>query len=259
MKISVCIEMLLTEYSFPERIKKVAELGFPAVEFWFWDTPEKGLPAIEKIVKETRIEVSDIVVNSPDGKIGGSLVAPADRKFYLKRLENTIAVAQRLRCQKLITCAGDLLPRISLREHTENMIDALSEAVKMVESEGMMLLLEPLNTLVDHAGYFLNFSGPGFDVVRRIKNPHLRLLYDIYHMQIMEGNIINTVEKNIDLIGHFHLAGVPGRHELWLGELNYPAIIKKIDDLGYAGFFGLEYSPTLSSVESLRQFQKRFS
>lgn len=84
----------------------------------------------------------------------------------------------------------------------------------------------------------------------------MKLLYDVYHMQIMEGDIIATIEKNIGLIGHFHSAGVPGRHELYTGELNYKDITQKIDKLGYKGYFGLEYFPLEKSEESLKKTKK---
>ncbi len=91
------------------------------------------------------------------------------------------------------------------------------------------------------------------DIIMEINSPNLKLLYDVYHMQIMQGNIIDFIEKNICLTGHFHSAGVPGRAELFDSEINYPAIIKKIDELGYQGCFGLEYFPIMEHTESLKK------
>jgi len=109
---------------------------------------------------------------------------------------------------------------------------------------------------VDHPGYFLDSAKEEAKIIREINHPNVRLLYDIYHMQIMEGSIISTIEKNIDIIGHFHAAGVPGRGELYLGELNYPCIIKRIDELGYDGYIGLEYFPSIDSEASLRRIKE---
>ncbi|MBA7497799.1 2-oxo-tetronate isomerase [subsurface metagenome] len=125
-----------------------------------------------------------------------------------------------------------------------------------MEKEGFTLLLEPLNTYVDHPGYFLNSAKEGARIIRDINHPHIHLLYDVYHMQIMEGNVISTIEQNIDIIGHFHAAGVPGRGELYIGELNYPNIIKRIEGLGYEGCFGLEYFPSMDSEESLKSIKE---
>ncbi len=135
----------------------------------------------------------------------------------------------------------------------------MNQASKVIEKENIILVLEPLNTLIDHPGYFLDSAKEGVKIIREIDRPNIRLLYDIYHMQIMEGNIISTIEENIDIIGHFHAAGVPGRHELYSGELNYPNIIKRIDELGYKGCIGLEYFPSINSAESLRKIKKRIS
>jgi hydroxypyruvate isomerase len=121
-------------------------------------------------------------------------------------------------------------------------------------------VVEPLNVHVDHAGNYLDSSAEAADIVRKIDSPNFKLLYDVYHMQIMEGNIIANITKNIDIIGHFHSAGVPGRHELNIGELNYLNIVKQIDALGYKGKFGLEYSPSgADSSASLKSLKKYLS
>ena len=120
-----------------------------------------------------------------------------------------------------------------------------------------MLLLECLNTRTDHFNYFLDSSAEGAAIVRAIDRPNLRLLYDVYHMQIMEGSVIENIEEHLDVIGHFHSAGVPGRHELMDGELNYRHIIRRIEAAGYAGAFGLEYSPASADhAESLRRTRR---
>jgi len=148
------------------------------------------------------------------------------------------------------------VPGVSKEAQLSNMLGILEEASQIAAKEDMVLLLEPLNSLVDHPGYFLASSRTGFDIVKKVDSPNLKLLYDIYHMQIMEGNILDTIRENIDLIGHFHAAGVPGRHELDKGELNYPFIVRKIDELGYRGYFGLEYFPALDPETSLKGMKK---
>lgn len=106
-----------------------------------------------------------------------------------------------------------------------------------------MLVIEPLNTLVDHKGYYLDRSKEGFQIVNEVDSPFVKVLYDIYHMQIMEGNIISTINQNIDKIGYFHAAGVPGRHELYIGELFYFNIFKAIKSTDFKGYVALEYFP----------------
>ena len=121
----------------------------------------------------------------------------------------------------------------------------------MLEGSEVMVVLEPLNVLVDHRGYFLSSSEESFRIIEAVGSANVKLLYDVYHQQITEGNLISTIEKNIRKIGHFHIADVPGRHEPGTGEINYANVIRKIAESEYNGFIGLEYRPLRTSEESL--------
>jgi hydroxypyruvate isomerase len=157
-----------------------------------------------------------------------------------------IDFAKAIDCHRGITLSGTVDPALSRSQMRQNLESALGEAAAIAATADFTLLLEPLNTLVDHAGYYLDSTAEAAEIIRSVHSPHLRLLYDVYHMQIMEGKVIRTIERNIDIIGHFHSAGVPGRAELFDSELNYPAIVKRIDALGYEGCFGLEYFPRMT-------------
>jgi len=242
-----------------ERIGKAAELGFPAVEFWFTgqncDDPAKEESAFAEIgdaCRKAGIAVAAFGINSPDGTIAGALVKPEDRERYLSRLERVVELAKMVDCPTIITCTGNELPDRSREDQVDSIADTLVAASPVAEAAGVTLVLEPLNTLVDHAGYFLDSLELGAEIVRRVAHLNVKLLYDAYHVQIMDGNIISSIRKNIDIIGHFHSAGVPGRHELTAGELNYHDIIAEVDCLAYGGYFGLEYRPLLDSETSLR-------
>lgn len=117
---------------------------------------------------------------------------------------------------------------------------------------GITLVLEPLNTEIDHQGYHLSSSTEGYDIIKSVDSPNLKLLFDIYHQQIMEGNLISNIRKNIDMIGHFHFADVPGRHEPGTGELNYANIFEVIADSEYKGYLGCEFTPSKTSKEALQ-------
>ena len=119
-------------------------------------------------------------------------------------------------------------------------------------------MIEPLNILVDHKGYFLWSSREAFDIIREVNHPLVKVVYDIYHQQIMEGNIIPSITQNLDCIAHLHSAGHPGRHELQLGENDYRVIFAAADQAGYQGACGLEYTPTMDSCESLREFRRLY-
>lgn len=132
-------------------------------------------------------------------------------------------------------------------------IEWLKPAVDMAEKAGVTLLLEMLNDKYDHPGYWLTSSDKGAEICRQIGSERLRILFDCYQMQIMEGGLLNHIERHLDVIGHFHSAGVPGRHELFKGEINFPFLIGRIASMGYQGVFGLEYAPSMEDEVSLRQ------
>lgn len=265
VKLDVCLETVFTSLPVEERLGRIAQAGYTAVELWHkectWNGrnltgPAKDTKKLKAALDKYGLAVNNMVLNAWDATLGGSLVNLEDQKLYLKNLEDVIRFARSIGCNKLITCTGKKIPGKSHKEQRDSIISTLSEAVKIVEKEGFTLLLEPLNSYVDHPGYFLDSAKEGAKIIREINHPNIRLLYDIYHMQIMEGNILSTIEENIDIISHFHAAGVPGRHELYFSELNYPNIIKRIEELGYEGYFGLEYFPSMDSEESLKSIKE---
>jgi len=245
IKLSVCVETIFREFPFIERIIKVAELGLPAFEFWNWRN--KDIPVMQRVKEECGLKISAFCIEP-----SGNLVNLEDKDKFIHALKESIEVAHKLNCQRLIVTTGNQLSNIPRDIQYRNIIENLANAAKIAEKENIILLLEPLNTLVDHPGYFLSSSREGFNIINEVASPNVRLLYDVYHQQITEGNLISTIERNIEKIGHFHIADVPGRHEPGTGEINYTNILKKIDELGYNGFIGLEYYPLNGSEKSLK-------
>jgi hydroxypyruvate isomerase len=135
-----------------------------------------------------------------------------------------------------------------------NCLEGVKKVVGVAEKQKVTLVLELLNSKRDHKDYQCDHTAWGVELTKKVGSPRFKLLYDIYHMQIMEGNLLATIEEHIDWIGHFHAAGVPGRGELFGSELDYRNIVAKIESLGYDGSFGLEYFPKLGDHgESLRR------
>jgi hydroxypyruvate isomerase len=259
-KIDLCIEPFFLGSKTVDKIIKANKLGFNAVEFWFWDHEfngsglefkKKEIDEIASVCEELNVTINDIVVNSPDGSIGGFLTKPEDRGMYLDRLKETIDIARKLKVRKLITCTGNEIGGKSFQEQFNSVVETLSKAADIASKANITLVLEALNSHVDHAGYFLVSSKTGFEIIKEVNSPNLKLLYDVYHMQIMEGNHIATIQQNSDLIGHYHSAGVPGRNEIYKGEINYLPILEAIDYSGYDGYFGLEYWPSEADEISL--------
>ena len=123
----------------------------------------------------------------------------------------------------------------------------------MLEEAGITLVIEPLNELIDHPGYYLVRSDEAFQIIDKINSPRVKVVYDIYHQQISEGQLIANLTANIDKIGHFHAAGNPGRNELTSSELHYPSIFEAIAKKDYQGYVGLEYWPLNDPVTGLRE------
>lgn len=262
-KISVCAECFYTDLPVEKRIEKVAEAGYKYIEFWHpegtFDGKEidfkqpKDAARLKRCAQDAGVQFNDFAFGAWDGSIGGNPTDSADHAQWLEQCQRMLDFAQEIECPKGIVLSGLTRPDLTVEQMNANLLDAYGQAAVLAEKAGIVLNIEPLNSLVDHAGYYLDTTEVAVDIIRQVNSPHLRLLYDIYHMQIMQGNVIDFIEKHIDLIGHFHAAGVPGRAELFGTELNYPAILKVIDSLGYDGCVGLEYFPKLGDEESLKQ------
>lgn len=255
MKIGLCLEMALLKMPFEARVKKAAELGFKCVEMWWVDGSFKGTPEqLARLAEQAGVKITDTVINAPDGSMGGNLTNPCQNMdaFYARARE-TLAYTREAQIPATIVLTGNRVAGLDEKTMEESVVERLKPVVEMAEKAGVTVLLEPLNDLYDHPDHWLTSSDKGAAICRRIGSPRLRMLFDTYHMRIMEGDLVKHIERNIDVIAHFHAAGVPGRHEVFTGETNYPFVLKKIEDMGYQGAFGLEYSPSLDDETSLKQ------
>ncbi len=264
-KLSACIETFFTDLPYPERIRRVAELGFTAYEFWFHDqrfdgkglTREaKDFDQIASLNRELGLVTTDFVFNHPGGGVVASLIDSRDRPRLLDSIQGMIELAKKIGCTSLISGSGNKVPGLSREAALDSMTEGLARLAPACERAGITLIVEPFNSRVDHPDYFLDDPETCAEVLRRVGSPAVKMLFDIYHMQIMHGDILSFVRKNLSLIGHFHVAGVPGRHEPSPSELDYAFILREIDGMGYKGYFGLEYWPTGDAASSLRQTRR---
>jgi hydroxypyruvate isomerase len=172
---------------------------------------------------------------------------------FLEDFRNNIKAAADAGWPNVICMAGDR-KGISDQEGLDNCELILKEAAKIAEDKGVVICMELLNSKVNHPGYMCDHSAWGFELCRRVNSPGFKMLYDIYHMQIMDGDLIATIKNNIEHIGHFHTAGVPGRHELDENqEIYYPAVMRAIVETGYDGYVAHEYTPIHDPITSLKQ------
>jgi len=248
LKVSLCTEMIFGGEPLHDILPIVKEAGYEAIEFWGWGN--KDINALERSMDKTGLALAAFCTKN------NVLVDAAERANYISGLKETLPIAKRLGCRTLLTTVGQSLDGVPAEAQTESIIAGLRAAAPLAEEAGVTMVLEPLNILVDHRGYFLDRSDAGFNILKEVGSPNVKLLFDIYHQQITEGNLIQNITANIGAIGHFHSADVPGRHDIGTGEINYANVTKAIVEAGYKDYFGLEYSPLGDRIESIRNALK---
>ena len=241
-RLAANLTLMFSEVPFLERFAIAADAGFDAVEFMFpySESPE----AMEAQLRQHGLGVA--VFNLPagdwqDGERGiGAL--PGREGEFREGAALALEYARQLGCKRLHLMAGkttELDPRACL----ETMVENVRHAADLAARDGVDILLEPINTKVDIPGYFYDTTAAEMAVIITATRPNLRLQYDIYHMQIMEGDLARTIERLLPAIGHIQLADNPGRHEPGTGEINYSWLLSHLDTLGYTGVVGCEYNP----------------
>jgi hydroxypyruvate isomerase len=244
MKLSLCLEMLFTERPFTERLKIASQLGYRAIEFWDWRG--KDLTAIIDAAAHLGLTIAAM-----SGNRHHALIDAEARAGLLEEMEQVFAAARRLRCHHVMMLSdvlkedGSAAPvqLSSDEEKTENIIENLRALASRAEAAGVILLLEPLNTALNHRGCFLNSSALSCAVIQRVDSQQVKLLYDIYHMSMMGEDVLAEIERNFPWIGYFHVADRPGRHQPGTGVIDYRAVNQLLKRLRYEGFIGLEFSP----------------
>lgn len=230
-----------------------AQHGFRAFEY-------NGLPnhspaeiaALRKKMDELSMSMGVFVVN----RGGWKPVAMGDRGGHKELLED---VKRALEIHKVIgneaatVTSGLAVPHLSFETQTRNAIEVLKRAAEIVEKSKLVLVLEPLNHKVDHAGYFVVYSEHAAEIIGSVNHPNVRILFDIYHQQISEGNLINHIQHYWEWIGYFQVGDVPGRREPYTGEINYQNVFKAIHAGGYKGILGMEHGLSVPGEAGVRK------
>jgi hydroxypyruvate isomerase len=227
-----------------ELIGEVAKMGYAAVEIW---GPGDDLEELVGYARENKIDFASMVG-------GGGINDASKHDEHEKSLREAIDLAAKHGVPGLIVLSGNKIEGQPTEKSQENCAAALKRVAPYAEEKGVNLNLELLNSKVDHAGYECDSTAWGVKVCEMVASPRVKLLYDIYHMQIMEGDIIRTIRENIARIGHFHTAGNPGRNDLDdFQELNYTGICRAIADTGYDLYVAHEFKPKGDVLAALKQ------
>jgi hydroxypyruvate isomerase len=245
--LSVMLWTVFRDLPFEERLEKIAEAGYHHVElvgeFRDW-TPEDFAKANRK-----KREMG-ISFDATSG-LNHGVANPGERDAFLRDVESLLVTAEKLECPAIIALSGNHVLELSHDVQHRSCVDGLRSAADLAEKKNVMLLLENIDP-EENPHYFLTSVSEGFEIIGEVSHPRVKFLYDFYHEQISEGNLIEKLEKNIDKVGVVHIADVPGRHEPGTGEINYTNIFKKLAALKFKGYAAMEFLPTGDPVASLR-------
>ena len=249
-RLAANLSLLFPEIDFRDRFAAAKRTGFRFVEYQFpyaWPAAE-----VAGCAREAAVEV--VLHNLPAGDASrgerGIACLPGRESEFREGVERAIEYARAARCPRLNCLAGVAPPGIARERLCETFVENLRHAAARLKAAGIRLLIEPINP-VTLPGFFLNTSRQAERVLAAAGSDNLAIQYDIFHMQIAEGDLARTIERLLPKIGHLQLADVPGRHEPGTGEINFPWLLAHIDRLGYAGWIGCEYNPLGDTVAGL--------
>jgi hydroxypyruvate isomerase len=250
-KLAANLSMLFTEHAFLERFAAAARAGFRAVEYQY--PYEHKREDIAAAVRAAGLEV--VLHNMPRGDPErgehGTACLPGREQRFRDDLEHAIGYAKAVGCKRLHCMAGVAPRDVERAKLHATYVANLKYAAGRLRSEGMQALIEPLSERTV-TGCFLSGSAQAERVIDELGTDNVRIQYDFFHMQIMEGNIAATIERLLPKIGHLQIADVPGRHEPGTGELNFAFLLDHVERLGYSGWIGCEYNPSSDTLESLK-------
>lgn len=246
-RFAVNIEMWFTGIDFLDRIRETAKLGFPAIEFWPY--AGRDLDAIADLTGQLGLEIAQFTAWGFEPGMNH----PKNEAAFLKTIEEACEVAHRLRCRKMTVVAGNIQPDRTQQEMLAQVTRCLELAAPTLESANVMAILEPMNERVDHPGHCLYGSTDALAICRQVDSPMVKINWDLYHMQITEGDLCGHLREGIDQVGYLQLADHPGRYEPGTGEVHYNRVLKEAFDLGYRDFVGLECRPRDGELQAARR------
>lgn len=249
-RFSANLSLLFTEYPLLERFEAAARAGFEAVELQFpYEFPPEQIAEARE-----RVGLPLVLHNLPAGDWAagerGIACHPERVDAFRAGLERAVVYAQALQCPRLNCLAGIVPAGVDPAQARATFVDNLRHAAGVLGEAGLELLIEPINTF-DIPGFFLNRSAQALAIIDAVGADNLRLQFDLYHAQRMEGELAGTLSRHLARIGHIQIADNPGRHEPGSGEIRYPFLFAHLDALGYTGWVGAEYVPAGGTEEGL--------
>lgn len=238
-----------------QKFAAVAEAGIQSVElvteYQSWSDADVKL--VESLRRSYNVGIDLLLASRDWTKRPVSMVNPAHREAFTKDIENSIGWAKRLSVPQIILMSGNEQPGMTHEAQYASMVEAGKRAADMGAEAGVTMVLENLNSKVNHPNYFLTSARESLKAVKEVDNPHLRMLFDIYHEHVQQGDAIGLVTEAEPYVNIFHVADAPGRHDPGTGEMKWDDIYKAIGKTTYSGYITLEYLPVGDQVESLKK------
>ena len=249
-KLDANLMFMFNEYDVLDRYDAAARAGFTAVEL---QSPY-GIPPDALVERLDRNRLTHVLINlrseDPDTGQRNVAIRPDRRDLFKEYVEHGVEYARALGCLVVNSTVGPAPQDVPPEELRATLVDNLRYAAPKFAEVGTKLLVEAINTR-DQPGFFVHTTAAARSVIEEAGVPNLGIQYDVYHMQIMEGDLARTIEANLDLIEHIQIADTPGRHEPGTGEINYPFIFDFLDRAGYGGYVGAEYTPAGRTEDGL--------
>jgi hydroxypyruvate isomerase len=237
------MESWWTNLPFMQRFEQAVAHGFSAIEFWNYGVDGRDMNAVAKLCASLGLDIIQFT-----GWGGPSLADAANHEKFAESMRRAIELAHELDAPMFTVVGHQQLDETGQEESVANLASALEKVAPILEDGEKMLILEPFNP-VDHQGHFLNGSADALQICRSIDSPFVKINWDLYHMQLSEGNLVANMRDGMDQIGYVQVADVPGRHQPGSGELNYRFIFEELQRMGYKGPVGLECWPDKSGEQ----------
>ena len=246
-RFAVNVEMWWRKLPLLERVEQAIALGFPAIELWPWKG--KDLDALAELCARGGIEVAQFTAWG----FAPGLNDPANHDAFEQAVREGCEAAHKLGAKAMTVVAGNNQPGMTQEQMHAHVISGLKRVAPIAEGEDVTLILEPMNGRVDHPGHCLYGSADGIRICSAVGSSHVKLNWDLYHMQISEGDLCGHLREGFEHIGYVQLADHPGRNEPGTGEIHYPRVLKELSELGYTGLVGLECYPRGDELEAARR------
>ena len=250
-KLAANLSLLFPDLDFLDRFEAAARAGFRSVEYQFPYAWSKNEVAARARAAGVEIVLHNLPAGDPSKGDRGLACLPERASEFREGVERAIEYASAAGCPRLNCLAGVVPQEAPRARHFDTLVDNVKFAAARLKAAGLALMIEPVNTRTI-PGFFLNRSSEALGVLEAAGSDNAFLQYDIFHMQITEGDLARTIERLLPRIGHLQLADVPGRHEPGTGEINFDFLLRHIDRAGYDGWVGCEYNPIADTVEGLK-------